>query len=127
MFMQRSQHVVCSIMAKRKKRQRLSDKAIREIVAQVRKLRTRKLSPKMRKVVKRNASKLRIMSDPKVSLKRKRKLLVQKGGFLGRALGSALGAATSSLFPTSASNPMAGLATNFAKYALPMMRNLHKR
>lgn len=82
--MQRKIVEILSAMAKRKtrKRQRLSDKAIRKIVSYVRKLRTQKLSPQMQKVVKRNASKLRIMSDPKVSLKRKRKLLVQKGGFI---------------------------------------------
>lgn len=100
-------------MTKRKtrKRQCLSDKTIREIVSYVRKLRTQKLSPQMKKIVKRNASKLRIMSDPNVSLKRKRKLLVQRGGFFRMM---ARGHTTS---------PLVWLTGKLAKYAA--MRNAH--
>ena len=63
-----------------------NDKFIRQIVSRVRKLRTKKLPPKMMKVVKDHAKQLHSISDPKVSLKRKRKLLVQKGGFVFRML-----------------------------------------
>ena len=99
-------------MTKRKtrKRQCLSDKAIREIVSYVRKLRTQKLSPQMKKIVKRNASKLRIMSDPNVSLKRKRKLLVQRGGFFRMARGHT-------------TDPLAWLTGKLVKYTA--MRNAH--
>ena len=59
-----------------------NDNFIQDIVKCVRKLRTKKLSPKDAKHVKSYATKLRFISSPKVSLKRKRKTLSQKGGFL---------------------------------------------
>ena len=59
-----------------------NDRFIRDVVSHIRKLRNTKLSPNMRKKVKRHSRKLRWMADPKISLKRKRNRLVQKGGFI---------------------------------------------
>ena len=59
-----------------------NDKFIRDIISHVKKLRTKKLPPKFQKTVKHYSKKLRFISSPKVSLKRKRKTLSQKGGFL---------------------------------------------
>lgn len=63
-----------------------NDKFIRDIVSHVKKLRTRKLPPKVKKSLKHYSTKLRFISSPKVSLQRKRKTLTQKGGFLGALL-----------------------------------------
>ena len=57
-----------------------NDKFIRDIVSHVKKLRTKKLTGKALKAVKQHSAKLRLISSPKVSLKRKRKILSQKGG-----------------------------------------------
>lgn len=59
-----------------------NDKFIKDIVSHVRKLRTKKLSPKLEKLVKQHSKKLRYISNPKVSLRKKRKALSQKGGAL---------------------------------------------
>lgn len=58
-----------------------NDKFIRDIVCHVKKLRTKKLPPQLRKTLKKHSTKLRLISSPKVSLQRKRKTLTQKGGF----------------------------------------------
>ena len=63
-----------------------NDKFIRDIVSHVRKLRNKKVSPQVRKTLKRHGKKLRFISDPHVSLQRKRKTLSQKGGFLPASL-----------------------------------------
>jgi hypothetical protein len=63
-----------------------NDKFICEIISHVRKLRTKKLAPKQRKLLKRYATKLRFISNPKVTLQRKRETLTQKGGFLSAIL-----------------------------------------
>ena len=75
-----------------------NDKFIHEIISHVRKLRTKKLAPKQRKLLKRFATKLRFLINPKVSLQRKRSTLTQKGGFLpallpllGGLIGSIMG------------------------------------
>ena len=59
-----------------------NDRFIRDIVSHVRKLRSKKLSSQQRKLLKRYAKKLRFITNPKVSLQRKRTTLTQKGGFL---------------------------------------------
>ena len=59
-----------------------NDKFIRDIVSHVKKLRTRKVSAKDQKLLKRYSTKLRFISSPKVSLQKKRQTLTQKGGFL---------------------------------------------
>ena len=58
-----------------------NDKFIRDIVSHVRKLRRKKLSAKMNDTIKKHAKTFRLIANPKVSLKRKRKTLSQKGGF----------------------------------------------
>ena len=63
-----------------------NDKFIREIVSHVRSLRTNKLSPQQRKLLKRHTTKLRFISNPKITLQRKRKNVSQKGGFLSAIL-----------------------------------------
>ena len=57
-----------------------NDKFIRDVVSHVRKLRNRKLSPKMKGIVKKHTKSLRLLANGKVSLKRKRNRLSQKGG-----------------------------------------------
>lgn len=57
-----------------------NDRFIRDMVSHVRKLRNKKLSPKMVKQVKRHSQKLRWIANPKISLKKKRSRLAQKGG-----------------------------------------------
>ena len=57
-----------------------NDKFIRDVVSHVRKLRTRKLPLKMVGHVKKHAKSLRLIANPKVSLKKKRNRLSQKGG-----------------------------------------------
>ena len=59
-----------------------NDKFIRDVVSHVRKLRTRKLPLKMKGHVKKHAKSLRLIANPKVSLKKKRQRLSQKGGGL---------------------------------------------
>ena len=59
-----------------------NDKFIRDIVSHVKKLRSRKLSSKLQKIVKQHSAKLRLITNPRVSLKRKRTALSQKGGLL---------------------------------------------
>ena len=59
-----------------------NDKFIKDMISHVKKLRTRKLSPNVRKAMKRHSTKLRFLISPKVSLQRKRHTLSQKGGFL---------------------------------------------
>lgn len=59
-----------------------NDKFIRDIVSNVRKLRTKKLSAKNRKLIKQHKTKLKYLSDPKIKLATKRKALSQKGGLL---------------------------------------------
>lgn len=63
-----------------------NDRFIHDIVSHVRKLRTRKLPPQRRKLLKRFTKKLRFIINPKVSLQHKRKTLTQKGGFLPNLL-----------------------------------------
>ena len=63
-----------------------NDKFIRDIISHVRRLRTKRLSAKQRKSLKRYAAKLRLISNPKVKLQNKRKALTQKGGFLSAIL-----------------------------------------
>lgn len=58
-----------------------NDKFIRDIVSHVRKLRSKTLPSKMKGKVKKHAKTLRFIGNPKVSLRRKRKVLSQKGGF----------------------------------------------
>ena len=58
-----------------------NDRFIRDVVSHVRKLRNKKLSPKMLKQVKRHSKHLRWIANPKISLKKKRQRLSQKGGF----------------------------------------------
>ena len=81
-----------------------NDRFIRDVVSHVRKLRNAKLSPKMAKQVKRHSQKLRWFINPKISLKKKRNCLVQKGGFfpalvpiLGPIMGAVAGPLISSL------------------------------
>ena len=57
-----------------------NDRFIRDMVSHVRKLRNKKLSPKMVKQVKRHSQNLRWIANPKISLKKKRNRLAQKGG-----------------------------------------------
>lgn len=59
-----------------------NDKFIRDLVCHVRKLRHKKLTGKALNVVRQHSGKLRLISNPKVSLKRKRAVLSQKGGIL---------------------------------------------
>ena len=55
---------------------------IRQMCTHIKKLRHRQFSGKQVKGLKRHASKLRTLSNPKVSLTKKRQLLSQRGGFL---------------------------------------------
>ena len=57
-----------------------NDRFIRDVVSHVRKLRNKKLTPKMVKQVKRHSQNLRWIANPKISLKKKRNRLAQKGG-----------------------------------------------
>ena len=59
-----------------------NDKFIRDVVSHVRKLRSRKLPMKMEGQVKKHVKSLRLIANPKVSLKKKRQRLSQKGGGL---------------------------------------------
>ena len=60
-----------------------NDKFIRDFTAQIKKLRTvNKLRPALRKKLKRHTKLLRKMTNNKTSLKVKRKMLAQRGGFL---------------------------------------------
>ena len=59
-----------------------NDKFIRDVVSHVRKLRSRKLPLKMEGHVKKHVKSLRLIANPKVSLKKKRQRLSQKGGGL---------------------------------------------
>ena len=60
-----------------------NDKFIRDFTAQIKKLRTvNKLRPTLRKKLKRHTKLLRKMTNNKTSLKVKRKMLAQRGGFL---------------------------------------------
>lgn len=63
-----------------------NDAFIQDIVSCVRRLRTKKLPPKFKKLIKRYAAKLRVINSTKVNLQRKRKVLSQKGGFIGPLL-----------------------------------------
>ena len=55
---------------------------VRKFCVHVKKLRHKKLQPSQRKVLEANRSKLRKLANSKVSLKSKRKMLTQRGGFL---------------------------------------------
>lgn len=72
-----------------------NDKFIRDVVCHVKKLRNKKVSPKNKKLLKRHAKRLRFIVNPKISLQRKRKVLSQKGGFIGPLLGALLPVVTS--------------------------------
>ena len=58
-----------------------NDKFIRDVVSHVRQLRRKKLPAKMKDTMKKHAKTFRLIANPKVSLKRKRQTLSQKGGF----------------------------------------------
>ena len=58
-----------------------NDKFIRDVVSHVRKLRRKTLPAKMKDTMKKHAKTFRVIANPKVSLKRKRQTLSQKGGF----------------------------------------------
>ena len=68
-----------------------NDKFIRDVVSHVRKLRSRKLPLKMKGHVKKHAKSLRLIANPKVSLKKKRQRLSQKGGGILKVLLPILG------------------------------------
>ena len=55
---------------------------IRQMCTHIKKLRYKKLKGKQAKAVKRHAQKLKTLADSKVSLRAKRRLLSQRGGFL---------------------------------------------
>ena len=55
---------------------------VRKFCVHVKKLKHKKLRPSQRKVLAANRSKLRKLANSKVSLKSKRKMLTQRGGFL---------------------------------------------
>ena len=54
-------------------RSRTNEARVKKIVSLVRKLRTEKLPPKMLKLVRRHAAKLRLIGNPQVSIKRKQR------------------------------------------------------
>ena len=55
---------------------------IRQMCTHVKKLRYKKLKVKQAQALKRHASKLRSLSNPRVSIASKRKIMSQRGGFL---------------------------------------------
>lgn len=59
-----------------------NDKFIRDIVTHVKRLRNKKVSPQVRKSLRKHSKKLRFITNPKVSIQRKRNALSQKGGIL---------------------------------------------
>ena len=59
-----------------------NDQFIRKFCSHVKKLRHTKLHPSQRRVLASNRAALRKLSNSKVSLKSKRKILSQRGGFL---------------------------------------------
>ena len=82
---------------RRKAMEIANSRFIRHLSSQVKKMRTAKLSPKLKGRMRRYAKELRKVANPKTSIKNKRKVLTQRGGFIPLllaalpALGSIIG------------------------------------
>ena len=75
-----------------------NDKFIRQFCSRVKKLRHAKLSPKAASSLKRHRKQLRSLANTRVSVKRKRQILTQRGGGIFSAiLGSLAGASLKGL------------------------------
>ena len=59
-----------------------NDNFIRDLCSKINKLRHTKLSPQQQAIVKKYKSKLKVLCNRRTSIKKKRQLLSQKGGFI---------------------------------------------
>ena len=74
-----------------------NDKFVRQFCTKVKLLRRANLSPKVQRVVRSRAKSLRKLVSPKTSVKVKRRMLTQRGGFIGALLGPLLGLGISAI------------------------------
>jgi len=74
-----------------------NDKFVRQFCQKVKTLRHARLPPKTQQLLKRRGKNLRKLVSPKTSIKVKRRMLSQRGGFLGALIAPLIGLATSAI------------------------------
>ena len=78
-----------------------SNQFIRDLsktVNQVRYISPNQITPLMRKRIYKHRKAMRVLADRKSSVKRKKRLLTQKGGFYGKIIGALLGGILPNIF-----------------------------